>query len=229
MEVACFHDIFKENAICLAEALGLEIATDIGDKKYIVFGAHLKALELSQLPQRKQFLILQTENHAAKAFNDKFYLRLLKANHVLDYSPANRIPLRKLGVNIFGYFPYLFKPCSSNYRPIDIGFVGSESPERLRIRDKLKAQYPDKRIEFVMDWSLMDQQKMTAFLLQCKTVLNIPYYETNALETHRILKAQACGCVVVDQSLQPIRCKPESTAFLAHVLEMLGWKNNDKP
>jgi hypothetical protein len=227
MEIACFHDIFKENAVCLAEALGLEIASDIGNKKYIVFGAHLKALELSQHPQHKQFLILQTENHASKAFNDKFYLRLLRSNYVLDYSPANRISLRELGVNILGYFPYLFKPYTSNYRPIDLGFVGSESPERLRIQDKLKAQYPNKRIEFVMDWSLLDQQKMTMFLLQCKQVLNISYYENNALETHRILKAQSCGCVVVNSSLEPIHCKPETTAFLAHVLEMLGWKNNE--
>jgi len=28
-------------------------------------------------------------------------------------------------------------------------------------------------------------------------VLNIPYYENNSLETHRIHKALACGCKVV--------------------------------
>jgi len=34
-------------------------------------------------------------------------------------------------------------------------------------------------------------------LHECKVVLNIPYYNDNALETHRIHKALACGCKVI--------------------------------
>jgi hypothetical protein len=51
--------------------------------------------------------------------------------------------------------------------------------------------------------------KLTTLYHKAKVVINMPYYEQNALETHRINKALACGCDVV--SLKS--CDQDANAF----------------
>ena len=61
----------------------------------------------------------------------------------------------------------------------------------------LKSKYKKKRIEFIMDGTLVNQDLLTIKLNTSKYVLNIPYYKNVILETHRINKALSCGCNVV--------------------------------
>jgi hypothetical protein len=84
-------------------------------------------------------------------------------------------------------------------RDIDILFVGTHCKKREEIFIQLQFQYPDKKIEFVFDNSLIAPIELTKKLQKTKVVLNIPFYEHKVLETHRINKALSCGCKVVSK------------------------------
>jgi hypothetical protein len=129
---------------------------------------------------------------------DKYYTRLLQKSQVLDYSEQNQDFYTKFGIRMICTFPFLFHNFESDVRPVDIGFVGTPSPTREKIRDEIIAKFPNLKVQFVMDGSLYDQVEMTKFLCSCKRVLNISYYQNGVLETHRILKAMACGAQVIN-------------------------------
>ena len=82
-------------------------------------------------------------------------------------------------------------------REYDVVFVGSVCDKRLGLYQKLKETYPDLNIYFDLNWEHKSSEKLTDLLHKAKVVLNIPYYTNNALETHRINKAIACGCQVI--------------------------------
>ena len=69
-------------------------------------------------------------------------------------------------------------------KTIDILFIGTENTNRKEIRHKLQSEFPDKKIEFIMDWLLTEPIKVKEKLSEAKYVLNIPYYTKNSLETH---------------------------------------------
>jgi hypothetical protein len=62
---------------------------------------------------------------------------------------------------------------------------------------------------FDFNWQHSSSDKLTTLYHKAKVVINIPYYEQNALESHRINKALACGCDVI--SLKS--CDEEANAF----------------
>jgi len=82
-------------------------------------------------------------------------------------------------------------------RVYDVAFIGSRSDKRAEILQQLQLDYPDLKFYIDYNWSHGSAESLTQILHQCKTVLNIPYYDNNPLETHRIHKALACGCKVV--------------------------------
>jgi hypothetical protein len=82
-------------------------------------------------------------------------------------------------------------------RIYDLAFIGSKNPQREKILKHLQETNPNLNIYVDFHWSHKSPESMTDILHQCKCVLNIPYYEDNPLETHRIAKALACGCDVV--------------------------------
>jgi hypothetical protein len=82
-------------------------------------------------------------------------------------------------------------------RIYDLAFIGSKNPQREQILKHLQETNPNLNIYVDFDWKHKSPESMTDILHQCKCVLNIPYYEDNPLETHRIHKALACGCNVV--------------------------------
>jgi hypothetical protein len=61
----------------------------------------------------------------------------------------------------------------------------------------LQEKHPNLSFYIDFDWSHKNSESLTQILHECKVVLNIPYYNDNALETHRIHKALACGCKVI--------------------------------
>jgi hypothetical protein len=82
-------------------------------------------------------------------------------------------------------------------RPYDVCFIGSKNERREKIIQDLQDQYPHLTFYVDYDWSHKNSDSLTKILHECKVVLNIPYYNVNALETHRIHKALACGCKVI--------------------------------
>ena len=67
--------------------------------------------------------------------------------------------------------------------------VGTKNELRDKLFSKLTNKFPYLNIYFDFDWSYKSPEDLTKLLLKSKVVLNIPYYENNTLETHRINKA----------------------------------------
>jgi len=199
-----FNQIFSENAFCLSQRLGIEILKEFSPQKdhtYIIFGAHEQAatLYLIQISNPSfKYIIINSEPPQSDVLRNKYYLSLMKNNIVLDYHTISSNYLKSLGIRVFGQYCFEFPEYkNSNEREIDILFVGSKSDRRETIYTRLQERYPDKKIEFHFDWKYLDQQELTKLLHRAKIVLNIPYYNSNILETHRINKALSCGCKVV--------------------------------
>jgi hypothetical protein len=95
------------------------------------------------------------------------------------------------------YFPEFINSPNHQPRPIDILFVGSRTARREAVYQKLKERYPNKKIEFHMDWKHTDHSDMKKLLQSAKTVINIPFYDSGILETHRIHSALSAGCHVI--------------------------------
>ena len=85
----------------------------------------------------------------------------------------------------------------TNDRPYDVAFIGSKNERRETLIQDLQKKHPDLKFYVDFEWKHKNADSLTKILQQCKVVLNIPYYENNPLETHRIHKALACGCEVI--------------------------------
>ena len=199
-----FHNIFGENAFCLSQRLGIDIVGDFVPQDghtYIVFGAHEQAGQLLMIQQKHRnfkLIIINSEPPLSQFMKNKYYISLMRANMVWDYSEVSAIHLVKLGIRVYSryVFEFVYQPGNS-VRDIDIFFCGSRTARREAIYEKLKAKHPDKHIVFDFNWSYADQSELTKVLQRSKVVLNIPYHDHIILESHRINKAMACGAHVV--------------------------------
>ena len=200
-----FHNIFSENAFCLAKRLGVDIINDFNPQAghtYIVFGAHEQANQLLMIQQKNsnfKFIIINSEPPASQFLKNKYYISLMRSNIVWDYHELSAQHLTELGIRVYSryVFEFVFQPSHDKPREIDIFFCGSRTPRREAIYEKLKSRYPDKNIVFDFDWTYADQTELTKVLQRSSIVLNIPYHEHHILESHRIHKALSCGCEVV--------------------------------
>ena len=199
-----FHEIFAENAFCLSQRLGVELVKDFQPEKdhtYIIFGAHNQAATLHSIQVSNpyfKYIIINGEPPQSDVLRNKYYLSLMKNNIVFDYHPISSEYLKSLGIRVFSEYIFDFPQLkNSSEREIDVLFVGSRNERREAVYKKLVERYPDKRIEFHMDWKQGNHEDLTKLLHRSKVVLNIPYYNSKILETHRINKALACGCEVV--------------------------------
>ena len=203
-KILVFHTIFSENAFCLSKRLGIDVLNDFSPQEgltYLIFGAHDQAINLYNIQRQIKnikYIIINTEPPQSNHLRNKYFLSIMKENIVWDYHDLSREYLESLDIRVYSkYFPEFVYTPSDEPRVIDILFVGSKNDRRVGVEKKLRERYPDKRIEFHMDWKHADQSEMRKLLQSAKVVLNIPYYDSNILETHRIHFAMACGCEVV--------------------------------
>jgi ABC-type antimicrobial peptide transport system permease subunit len=206
IKIICGHSVFIENSIVLSKKFGFTLETDFSPEKgdlYIVLGGHEIAHHLIEIQERNNYnfgyIILNSEQIDSQFLKNKFYLKLLKSNVVFDYSDLNVDYLRdKLKIKVFSYFYFEFLHFDINSERIyDIVFVGTKNQLREDIYNDLKNNFSNLNILFDFDWNYKDANKLTELLHKTKLLLNIPYYEKNSLETHRINKALSCGCDVI--------------------------------
>jgi hypothetical protein len=203
-KILVFHTIFSENAFCLSKRLGIDVLNDFKAQDgitYLVFGAHDQAVNLFSIQRQNKnikYIIINTEPPQSNHLKNKYFLTLMKENIVWDYHDLSKKYLESLDIRVYSmYFPeFVYTPVETP-RPIDILFVGSKNERRISLERKLREKYPNKRIEFHMEWKHADQSEMRKLLQSAKVVLNVPYYDSNILETHRIHFGLACGCEVV--------------------------------
>ncbi len=143
---------------------------------------------------------MNSEQTESQFFKNKYYLSLMKRNIVFDYNTLTTEYLKENhGIKVLSYFFFEFMKFNieTNDRPYDVAFIGSKNERRETLIQDLQKKHPDLKFYVDFEWKHKNADSLTKILQQCKVVLNIPYYENNPLETHRIHKALACGCEVI--------------------------------
>jgi hypothetical protein len=215
------HSIFNENAIVLSQKFKWKLETNFDPQPndlYIVYGAHELAHQLLEVQFRKNnsfgYIIMNSEQTESQFFKNKYYLSLMKRNIVFDYNTLTTEYLKENhGIKVLSYFFFEFMKCMDSVpttlidevgvakgetiRPYDVAFIGSKNERRETLIQDLQKKHPDLKFYVDFEWKHKNADSLTKILQQCKVVLNIPYYENNPLETHRIHKALACGCEVI--------------------------------
>lgn len=203
------HTIFAENAHCLSLRLGIDIVKDFNPEKghtYILFGSHehsptLYSCQVALAKEGKsfKFIIINGEPPQSPHLRNKYYIELMRGNVVWDYHPISSVFLKSLDIRVYSIyqFEFIHSKDEGHQRDIDILFVGSRNDRREKLFKKLVEHYPEKKIVFEMDWKHSDHNQMRKLLLSAKVVLNIPFYESGILETHRIHNALSAGCEVI--------------------------------
>ena len=201
------HSIFNENAIVLSQKFKWKLETDFDPQPndlYIVYGAHELAHQLLEVQFRKNnsfgYIIMNSEQTESQFFKNKYYISLMKRNIVFDYNTLTTEYLKENhGIKVLSYFFFEFMKFNieTNDRPYDVAFIGSKNERRETLIQDLQKKHPDLKFYVDFEWKHKNADSLTKILQQCKVVLNIPYYENNPLETHRIHKALACGCEVI--------------------------------
>lgn len=206
IKIISAHPIFNENAVVMSQKYKWTLEKDFDPKPndlYIVFGGHEISHQLLEVQYRNNssfgFIILNSEQTNSQFFKNKYYLKLMKNNVVCDYNAITPEWLRtNHDIKVFSYFYFEFMKFNvETKREYDIVFVGSANDKRTAVYKQLKETYPHLNIYFDLEWKHTAPEKLTDLLHKAKVVLNMPYYKDNALETHRINKALACGCEVI--------------------------------
>jgi len=207
IKVISGHAIFNENALVLSQKFKWKLETDFDPQPndlYIVLGAHELAYQLLEVQIRKNnsfgYIVLNSEQIHSQFMKNKYYISLMKKNIVFDYNTLTAQYLKEthdIKVLSYFFFEFLKFDVERKDRPYDIAFIGSRTEKREKMLKDLQEKHPNLSFYIDFDWSHKAPESMTQILHQCTTVLNIPHYENNALETHRIHKALACGCKVI--------------------------------
>ena len=197
MYIISFSTYFVENAEFLSSQTKMPVVYELKpDFTYHIFSAHDAAPQLlcfqKEHPQTK-YVIYQSENIESQFFKDKDYINLLKENTVYQYSPMiAKYCLNKHRIECASYFSFDYAPIDSPMvRDINVLFFGTMTKKRYNILAAIQQKF---------DITIVTNcfgQELEETLLRTKYVLNISAYDNNALETHRINKALACGCKVI--------------------------------
>jgi hypothetical protein len=224
IKIICCHPIFIENALELCKRYNWPIVRDLVPEYkdiYILLGANekpdffLKAQEESNF--KFYYIILNSEQIESRFLKNEHYIKLLKDNFVFSYSNYLKLCMEtNLNIKCSGSFHFQFLTDDSHshsYKNVnvnenenvnvnvkankeyDVVFVGSFNNKRKNILDSLKLTSLNIYSDF--EWKHISPADITNLLEKSKVVLNIPYYNNNALETHRIIKALCCGCEVI--------------------------------
>lgn len=206
MKVYSFSLIFVENARELAKEYNFNYTENIDfddNDTYIIFGAHEEdyayKLLLYKYRNKKDYIVINSEQPSSVLFNNKYYQQLLRVSRVIDYNSLSVDIINKT-VNPSAKCCYFFDfPINvpKENKEYDIVFVGSRNTTRENVFKCLKNKYPDKNILFDFGYNYTDINKLTKLLTSTKIILNIPFYSDGILEVHRINKALSCGCIVV--------------------------------
>jgi hypothetical protein len=207
MYIVSFHPIFNENAIVLSKRMGIPFIVNLSPKQddiIIIFGAHEQADKLFFLQKslRVHYIIIQSEQFESKVFDNKYYMDLIENNALLDWSIFNVARLKnKLKLKIYSLYFYDFLAQDNlidfEKRDIDFFFTGAHSVSREKMLNDFKLANPSAKFEIDFSYSYTNPASLNEKLKNVKYVINLPFYNNNALETHRIHRALSIGCEVI--------------------------------
>ena len=197
MYIISFSPYFVENAENLSNELSIPIVYYLQpDYIYYVFSSHdasKQLLDFQYEHPKTKYIIMQSENVDSCFFKDKNYIKLMKKNKVYQYSPMiAKYCLLKHGIECASYFTFDYQQLTTKQeRDIDVVFFGTMTQKRYQIINEIQKKF------YLIVVTNCFGKDLENVLLKSKYVLNISAYDQNALETHRINKALACGCKVI--------------------------------
>jgi hypothetical protein len=169
----------------------------------VVFAAHEQADKLCFIQEVKKvrFILIQTEQFPSKIFDNKYYMDLVQKNALLDWSRYNVERLKKhIDIKVFSFYFFDFVAIPNtdwDKRPIDFFFCGMGTESRKRILTQFQEENAWAKFEIDLSYSYTSPPVLFEKLKQVKYVINLPFYEDNSLETHRINRALSAGCEVI--------------------------------
>lgn len=206
MYVVSFHSIFNENAILLSRRLNIPFVTDLNPQDgdiLVVFGAQDQSDKLFFLQEMKKihYILIQTEQFPSKVFDNKYYMELVHKNFMLDWSRYNIEQIKsKIQIKVFSFYFFDFMVSETpawETRPIDFFFCGAASDQRQKQLSDFQKDNPNATMVIDLSYSFTNPNVLIEQLKKTKYVINLPFYENNSLETHRINRALSAGCEVV--------------------------------
>jgi hypothetical protein len=128
-------------------------------------------------------------------------MELVQKNALLDWSRYNveRIKSKlKTKVYSFYFFDFIVPELTEwEDRPIDFFFCGAGSDDRKKLLNQFQKDNPTANIEIDFNYTYINPMVLVEKLKKVKYVINLPFYEDNCLETHRIHRALSAGCEVI--------------------------------
>jgi len=209
IKIISAHPIFTENAIMMSQRFNVPIEKDFKPEKgdlYLVLGGHDIAPTLYQVQKAMNneigYIIYNSEQVNSNAWRNKYYIELCRDNPVFQYSNYMAQDIKdKFRINPYSFFFFEFlsfdKASVEVKDEYDICFIGAKNERREQIMSSITSTFPDKKVYTDFEYKNNTPMELTTRFFESKIVLNIPFYENNALEIHRINKALSCGCKVI--------------------------------
>lgn len=214
IEVIWHHVVFEETAIGICDALfisGFESnvrqvkPTDgfCQDVLYVILGLH----RFNTVP--KQYIAVQAEQLGSTWMTESYITNLRRAMCVWDFSPRNCEYFQEKGIVCFNvrtrvpmgiFFPgssSMRKHFSSRVKDIDVLFYGAPCPRR----ENLEKEFKRTNLRVVFRFNDLFQDEREDLISRSKVVLNIHYWPSASLETHRVEYLCSRGkCVISERS-----------------------------
>ncbi|CAM9711308.1 unnamed protein product, partial [Sphacelaria rigidula] len=224
IQIIWSHVVFEETAVGICDALFMSgfhadlVYRDFEwsgfrkDVLYVILGLHRKRVNCSELPDK--YIAVQAEQIGSKWMTKLYLQNLREALCVWDFSPRNCSFFRSLGItcyNVGTRVPMeIFYPGSLSRKQhfsrvrekdIDVLFYSARCPRRQDLERNLSKTTS---LKVVFRYNDLFREEREDLISRSKIVLNVHYWPSASLETHRVEYLCSRGkCVLSERSSDP--------------------------
>ena len=217
IQIIYSHVVFEETAVGICDALFLVGFDSVrlnlqkhllfrDDVLYLILGLH----RMKSVP--KHYIAIQAEQVSSKWMSFSYLEKLRNSLCVWDFSPRNCKYFQERGIacyNIPTRVPMgIFYPdsrsmnrhfFSSDPKDIDVLFYGAKCPRRESLFDDI---CKNTSLKVVFRYNDLFREEREDLISRSKVVLNIHYWPSASLETHRVEYLCSRGkCVISERSV----------------------------
>lgn len=210
------HVVFEETAVGICDALFLVGFDSVRlklqkylfqeDVLYIILGLH----RMNSVP--KHYIAIQAEQVSSKWMTESYLEKLRNSLCVWDFSPRNCKYFQERGISCYNIptrVPLgIFYPGSRSMKrhffsghpqDIDVLFYGAMCPRRSVLFDDFSK---NTSLKVVFRYNDLFREEREDLISRSKVVLNIHYWPSASLETHRVEYLCSRGkCVISERSV----------------------------
>lgn len=208
IQIIYSHDVFEETAVGICDALFLVGFDSVvcrapnsfqEDVLFVVLGLH----RMKSVP--KHYIAIQAEQMSSKWMTESYLQKLRDSLCVWDFSPRNCRFFQEKGIacyNIPTRVPlgiFLQDEPSMKTQDIDVLFYGAKCARRECLFDDFSK---NSKLKVVFRYNDLFHDEREDLISRSRVVLNIHYWPSASLETHRVEYLCSRGkCVISESSL----------------------------